>query len=184
MDQQETKSKLDKVLDVLRQDLGTIRTGRANPGLVENIVISAYAGTAKLKVLELATVGVSDAQTIVITPFDPSIINDIQKGISDSGAGLNPASDGHVLRVVIPPLSQERREELIKLMRHKLENGRIMIRQVRHDAMERIKKAHTDKEISDDEQAREEKEVQRVIDETMKMIDEMGKQKEDELLQV
>ena len=180
----EIKQKIEKVLDVLRQDLGTIRTGRANPSLVENIVISAYGGSTKLKVLELATVGVSDSQTIVITPFDPLIVNEIQKGIQESGAGLNPASDGHVLRVTIPPLSQERREELIKLMRHKLENGRIMIRQVRHEAMDEIKKAHADKEISDDEQQREEKEVQRIIDETMKTIDGMGNLKEQELLQV
>jgi ribosome recycling factor len=187
MDQQflqEIHQKIAKVIDVLKQDLGTIRTGRANPGLVENIIVNAYGGTTKLRVMELATVGVTDAQTIVITPFDASIIGDIQKGIMDSGAGLNPASDGHVLRVTIPPLSQERREELSKLMKHKLENGRIMVRQVRHEAMDEIKKAHNDKLISDDDQSREEKEVQRVIDETMKTIDEMGNQKEAELMQV
>lgn len=184
MDQNELQQKIGKVLEVMRQDLGTIRTGRANPGLVENIIINAYGGSTKLKVLELATVGVTDAQTIVITPFDPSIIGDIQKGITDSGAGLNPASDGHVLRVTIPPLSQERREELSKLMKHKLENGRIMIRQARHDAMDEIKKAHTDKDISDDEKERGEKEVQKLIDDTMQTIDEMGNQKEAELMQV
>lgn len=184
MDQQELKQKIDKVLEILKQDLGTIRTGRANPALVENIVVNAYGGSAKLKVMELATVGVTDAQTIVITPFDASIIGDIQKGIQDSGAGLNPASDGHVLRITIPPLSQERREELSKLMKHKLENGRIMVRQVRHEAMEEIKKAHTEKTISDDDKEREEKEVQRIIDETMKTIDSMGDQKEAELMQV
>lgn len=184
MNEQELKQKIDKVIELLKQDLGTIRTGRANPALVENIVINAYGGTAKLKVLELATVGVSDAQTILITPFDPSVINDIQKGIAESGAGLNPASDGQVLRVTIPPLSQERREELIKLMRHKLENGRIMVRQVRHEAMDAIKKAHSDKELSDDDKEREEKQVQKIIDDTMKTIDEMGTAKETELLQV
>lgn len=184
MDQSEIQQRIQKVLDVLKQDLGTIRTGRANPGLVENIVISAYAGSTRLKVLELATVGVTDAQTIVITPFDPSIIGEIQKGIADSGAGLNPSSDGHVLRITIPPLSQERREELSKLMKHKLENGRIMVRQVRHEAMDEIKKVHNDKEISDDEKEREEKDVQRMIDETMQTIDEMGNQKEAELMQV
>ena len=184
MDQQELQQKIQKVLEVLKQDLGTIRTGRANPSLVENIIISAYNGTTKLKVMELATVGVSDAQTIVITPFDASIIGDIQKGIMDSGAGLNPASDGHVLRVTIPPLSQERREELTKLMKHKLENGRIMVPQVRHEAMEEVKKAHNEKEISDDDKEREEKDVQKMVDETMKTIDELGNQKEAELMQV
>jgi ribosome recycling factor len=187
MDQQfaqEIQQKIAKVLEILKQDLGTIRTGRANPALVENIIVTAYGGTTKLRIVELATIGVSDGQTIVITPFDASIIGDIQKGIQDSGAGLNPGSDGHVLRVTIPPLSQERREELSKLMKHKLENGRIMVRQVRHDAMDEIKKAHTDKLLSDDDQEREEKEVQKIIDETMKTIDEMGNQKEEELMQV
>lgn len=184
MDQNETHQKIGKVIDILKQDLGTIRTGRANPGLVENIVISAYAGTTKLKLLELATIGVTDAQTIVITPFDPSVIGDIQKGIIDSGSGLNPASDGHILRITIPPLSQERREELSKMMKHKLENGRIMIRQVRQDAMNAIKKAHADKEISDDEKEREEKAIQKIIDDTMTSIDELGNAKEAELMQV
>jgi ribosome recycling factor len=184
MDQSEIQLRISKVLEILKQDLGTIRTGRANPALVENIIISAYGGSAKLKVMELATVGITDAQTIVITPFDASIIGDIQKGITDSGAGLNPASDGHVLRITIPPLSQERREELSKLMKHKLENGRIMVRQVRHEAMDEIKKAHTDKVISDDEKEREEKDIQKIIDETMTEIDNMGKQKEAELMQV
>ena len=184
MDQNEIQQHITKVLDVMKQDLGTIRTGRANPAIVEHIIISAYGGSTKLKVLELATVGVSDAQTIVITPFDPSIVGDIQKGIIDSGAGLNPSSDGHVLRITIPPLSQERREELIKLMKHKLENGRILVRQVRHDGMDAIKKMHNDKEISDDEKEREEKVLQKLIDDTMQVIDEMGNQKEAELLQV
>ncbi len=184
MDQNEIKQKLDKVLEILKQDLGTIRTGRANPGLVENIVVSAYGGTAKLKVLELATVNVTDSQTIVITPFDASIIGDIQKGIIDSGSGLNPSSDGQILRIIIPPLSQERREELSKMMKHKLENGRIMVRQVRQDAMNEIKKAHADKEISDDDKEREEKAVQKTIDDTMDIIDELGKTKEEELMQV
>src|SRR4051794_18212363 len=133
---QTTKQKITKVLDVLKGDLATIRTGRAAPALVENVVITAYGGSAKLRVMELGTVTAADAQTLVITPFDKSTINDIQKGIQDANIGLSPASDGNVIRIVIPPLTQERREELIKGMKHKLENGRIMVRQVRHEAME------------------------------------------------
>src|SRR6266498_1274710 len=130
------KQKLQKVLDVLKDDLATIRTGRATPSLVENLVVSAYGGSAKLKVMELATIGASDTKTLVLTPFDPSIIHELQKGIEAASAGLNPIIDGTLLRISIPPLSLERRQELIKAMKQKLENGRIMVRQVRHEAME------------------------------------------------
>lgn len=184
MDEQALRQKLDKVLEVLKQDLGTIRTGRATPALVENIIITAYGGSAKLRVMELATIGVSDSQTIVITPFDHTVIHEIEKGISDANVGLNPIVDGQILRISIPPLSKERREELIKSMKHKLENGRIMVRQVRHDGMAQIKKQHDTKEISDDDKARLEKEVQRLVDSMMETIDVMGAQKEKELLQI
>jgi ribosome recycling factor len=178
------KEQIQKVLDLIKTDLSTIRTGRAAPSLVENIPIVTYGGSTKLKVLELATISTSDPQTLVITPFDQSTREDIRKGILESGAGLNPVDDGRVIRITIPPLSQERREELSKLMRHKLENGRIMIRQARHDAMTEIKKMHEEKMISDDDMHRLEKEVQKIIDETMETIDSMGKQKEEELMQI
>jgi len=176
-----TKKKIEKVLDVLKGDLGTIRTGRATPALVENIIINAYGGTAKLKVMELATIGASDVQTLVITPFDPSIINEIQKGIEAASVGLSPNVDGNLIRVKIPPLSQERREELIKAMKHKLENGKVMVRQVRHESMEEIKKEFEGRE---DDIKRLEKEVQKMVDDTMATIDDYGHQKEQELMQI
>lgn len=178
---QTTKEKLQKVLDVLKDDLATIRTGRATPSLVENIVVSAYGGSAKLKVMELATIAVTDNQTLILTPFDASVANDLQKGIEAANAGLNPINDGNVLRINIPPLSQERREELIKAMKHKLENGRVMVRQVRHEMIEDMKK---DYEGREDDIKRMEKEIQRLIDETSETIEEWGKKKEEELLQI
>jgi len=181
---EELNGKIEKILQILREDLGTIRTGRATPQLVENIVISAYGGTARLKLLELATVGVTDATTVVITPFDVSIIGEIQKGIEVASTGLTPVIDGQIIRISIPPLSQERREELIKLMKHKLENGRIMVRQARHEAMTVIKKQHDEKEIGDDEKERLEKEIQKKVDSAVEKIEDMGKQKEEELLQI
>jgi ribosome recycling factor len=180
----ELKQKIQKIIDLIKQDLSTIRTGRASSSLVENIVIDAYGGSAKLKVLELATIGTTDARTIVITPFDHSVIQEIEKGIVAANVGLNPIVDGQILRISIPPLSEERREELIKGMKHKLENGRIMVRQARHDAMESVKHANNDKEISDDDMHRHEKDIQRIIDETIASIDAMGAQKEEELMQV
>lgn len=176
-----TKQKINKVLDVIKGDLGTIRTGRASPALVENIIIPVYGGSTKLKVMELATVGVSDVRSLVLTPFDPSIINEIQKGIQEANLGLSPVVDSHVIRINIPALTQERREELIKAMRHKLENGKIMVRQVRHDAMVEIKKEFEDRE---DDIKRLEKEVQKVVDEGIETIESLGEQKERELLQI
>ena len=178
---QTTKDKLQKVLDVLNDDLATIRTGRATPALVENIVVSAYGGSAKLKVMELATIGAADNKTLIITPFDASVISDLQKGIEAASAGLNPIIDGNVLRIGIPPLSQERREELIKAMRHKLENGRVRVRQVRHEMIEDMKKDYVGRE---DDIKRLEKEIQRLIDETSETIEEWGKKKEEELMQI
>ena len=176
-----TKEKLQKVLDVLKDDLATIRTGRATPALVENIVVSAYGGSAKLKVMELATIAATDNKTLVLTPFDASVMQDLQKGIEAANAGLNPIIDGNVLRISIPPLSLERRQELIKAMKHKLENGRIMVRQVRHEMIEDMKKDYDGRE---DDIKRLEKEVQRLVDETSETIEEWGKKKEEELLQI
>lgn len=173
--------KIDKVLEILKTDLDTIRTGRAAPALVENIIINAYGGSAKLRVMELATVSAVDAKTLLITPFDATQLDEIQKGIETSNAGFTPNSDGTVIRINIPPLSQERREELIKAMRQKLENGKIMVRQVRHEAMEDIKKEYEGRE---DDIKRLEKEVQKIVDDTVETIESWGKQKEAELMQI
>lgn len=175
---------MQKVLGLIKSDLSTVRTGRAAPSLVENISINAYGGTSKMRVLELATIGSLDPQTLVVTPFDSSIIGEIQKGIQEANVGLNPVIDGQVIRISIPPLSQERREELVGLVRQKLEGGRIQIRQARHEAMEEIKKQEKLKIISEDDVLRLEKEVQKLTDSTIAEIDSLGKRKEEELLQI
>lgn len=176
----QTKEKMSRALEVLKEDIATVRTGRATPSLVDHLVVSVYGGTAKMKIMELATVAISDSQTIVITPFDQSIAGEIQKGILEANIGFNPSSDGTVIRISIPPLSQERREQLIHMMKQKLENGRIMIRQSRHEAMTEIKK----QELAEDEASRLEKETQKLTDEYVGQIDTLGKAKEDELLQI
>jgi ribosome recycling factor len=144
-------------------------------------MVMAYEGSAKLKVMELATIGAPDTQSILITPFDGSTLHDIQKGIEAANTGLNPIIDGHVLRISIPPLSQERREELIKAMHQKLEHGKVMVRQVRHEMIEDMKKDYSGRE---DDIKRLEKEVQRLVEETSEAIEELGKHKEQELLQI
>ena len=180
----EAKQRMRLALEVIRGDLATVRTGRAAPSLVENIIIKAYGGTQKLKLMELATISTSDPQTLMVTPFDRSILDDIQKGILESNIGLTPSSDGNVIRITIPPLSEERRQELIHLMKQKLENGRIQIRQVRHEGMAAVKKQFSDKEISQDDLNRLEKEIQKATDDTMAAIEAMREKKEEELMQI
>lgn len=179
-----TKTSMDKVIDMLRTDLSTVRAGKASPGLVENLVVGAYGGTQRLKVIELAQVQAIDAQTIVITPYDASIIGEIHKAIQESNTGLNPLIDAQVIRISIPPLSEERRQELVHLVNQKLEGGKIQIRQVRHEAMTEVKKQLNDKAITEDDSARLEKEIQKITDDTTLQIDSLGKQKEQELMAI
>lgn len=175
-----TREQMRKALEMLAQDISTIRTGKAAPSLVENIVVSVYNGASKLRVMEVATINASDPQSLVLTPFDASIIEEIRKGIMESGAGLNPSSDGQVLRISVPPLSEERRQELIHLMKQKLENGHVMIRQIRHEAMNDLKKG----DLPEDESSRLEKEIQRATDDFIVQIDALGRKKEIELMEI
>jgi ribosome recycling factor len=176
----DTRDQMRKAVEILSSDIATIRTGKAAPSLVENITVSVYNGTTKLRVMEVATINAQDPQTLVLTPFDSSIIEEIRKGILESGAGLNPASDGQVLRISIPPLSEERRQELIHLMHQKLENGHVMVRQIRHEAMADLKKG----QLPEDENSRLEKEIQKATDDFIAQIDALGKKKEEELMQI
>lgn len=176
--------RMEKVLEVLKTDLSTVRTGRATPSLVENIIISAYGGTQKLKVVELAHVSSLDPQTLQITPYDASIIGEVNKGIMEANVGFTPNIDGQVIRISIPPLSQERREELVHLVGQKLEGAKIQVRQIRHEAMNDIKKQEQDKQINEDDKERLEKEIQKETDGTIKQIEELGEKKKEELLRV
>ena len=180
----ETKSKMQRALGVLLSDIATVRTGRATPALVENVVVSVYGGTQRLRIMELATISASDPQTLTLSPFDTSILGEMQKGIMEANIGLTPSTDGNVIRISIPPLSEERRIELIKLMKQKLENGRIAIRQIRQDARNIVRKKHIDKEMSEEEMYRIEKEIQKITDEIILSVDEMGRKKEEELLRI
>lgn len=173
--------KMQKVLDIVKHDLATVRTGRATPSLVENIIVNAYGGSAKLKVIELATIAAPDTQTLAITPFDHATLHEIEKAIQEANIGLNPVVDSTMIRINLPPLSTERRQELIHLMKQKLENGKVLIRQARQDAMVAIKK---DDSLSEDDMMHLEKEVQTVTDKMVAAIENLGKQKEEELLQL
>ena len=179
-----TRDRMKKAIEVTHTDLASVRSGRATPALVENIVVSVYGNTQHLKVMELGTIGTTDSRTLVITPYDPSVIGEIERGIAAANTGLNPVIDGEVLRISIPPLSEERRAEYIKLAKVKLEAGKVMVRGVRHDAMKEIAKTFASKDISEDEQKSGEKKVQELTDEMIAEIESMGEKKEAELLQV
>lgn len=184
MDLSETQLKMQKALEIIRADLGTIHTGRAAPALVENIILTVYNGTQRLKLSELATIITSDPRTLVITSFDPSIIEEINKGLQVANIGLTPVLDGEVIRITIPPLSAERRQEYLKLAKQKLEAGRIMIRQIRHELMNEAKRRFEDRELGEDEVNRLENDLQDQTDKFIAEIEELGRRKEEELLQI
>lgn len=179
-----TRDHMKKALEVTTADLNSIRSGRATPALVENIVISAYGGSQKLRVLELSTITTMDAKTIVIVPYDPSTITEIEKGILAGSSGLTPVIDGDIIRITIPALSQERRLEYLKLAKAKLESGKVMVRQIRHEAMKSLSRAAGDTSISEDQQKLGEKKIQEMTDEMIAEIDSLGARKEAELMQV
>lgn len=180
----QTRDRMKKAVEITQTDLSSIRSGRATPAIVEHIVIPAYGGSQRLKVMELATITTMDAKTIVISPFDPSIIGEIEKGIQEVNRGLTPVIDGEIIRITIPPLSEERRQEYIKLARAKVEGGRIMVRQVRQDAMRQAKKLQEEGSISQDDQSHTEKKIQELTDEMVADLDGLLERKEQELLQV
>lgn len=179
-----TRDRMKKSIEVTKTDLSSIRSGRATPALVEHIVVAVYGGSQHLKIMELATISTLDSKTLVISPYDPSIIAEIERGIATANVGLNPVVDGEVLRITIPPLSEERRQEYIKLSKVKLEAGKVMVRQVRHEAMKELTSLFTDKEIGEDEKKGGEKKVQELTDEMIAELETMGEKKEAELMQV
>lgn len=182
MDLSTTQLKMSKAINFLKSDLVSIHTGRATPALIENVEIIAYGGTQKMKLEELGTITVLDAKTIVISPWDQSVINEIYKGIMAANIGLTPVVDSQVVRMSVPSLTEERRLEFVKLLKQKLEAGRIMIRQIRHEFMSDLKRAFESEQVNEDERDRLEKELQETTDEMNTQIEEIGREKEKELM--
>jgi len=179
----EAKKNMQKAFEVLNSDFSTIRTGRASPDLVENIIISTYGGTQRFKLIELASIHAQSPNTIIINPFDKSIVGEIEKGIAEAKIGLSAIIDGDILRINLPPLTEERRKEFVKIAQQKAENARVMIRQARHEAMEHIKKS-LNEGISEDEIERLEKEVQKLTDDFINKINALRDKKEKDLMQL
>lgn len=184
MDETLLTSRFQKVIDSLTADIAGIRTGRATPGLVENIICPAYGGTQMLKVMEVASITCPDPTQIVISPWDKSIIGDIRKGIEAANVGMNPSIDGEIIRISVPPMTTEDREKYVKLLSVKLEAARVSIRQVRADEMHEIKKKFENKEITEDEKFGREKRLQELTDQFVAKVEEVGEKKKTELLQI
>jgi ribosome recycling factor len=178
------REKAEKAVAVLMGDLTAFRTGRASPSVVENIICPAYGGTQKLKVIELGNIQVVDPHTITIAPWDPSVIGEVRKGILEANVGLTPVIDGELIRISIPELTTEQREQFVKLLHTKLEAGRVSVRQIRQDQMQGIRHAFENKVISEEERDRAEIDLQKLVDEMITRVDESGKKKETELMTV
>lgn len=178
----ETRKKTEKVLDLLKQELATVQVGRASPSLVENVLVNAY-GT-KMRVLELAYITAPEPSQIVIKPYDISNVANIRKAILGANLGLNPVVDGEMIRIAIPPLTSERREELVRLVGQRLEGARISTRQIRQEAMKQIDQAFGAKQLSEDDKFRLRGEVQKIVEEFNEKIEEIGRSKEEELKQI
>lgn len=178
----DAKRRMDKSLDVLRKELASIRTGRASLAILDGIRVDYYGTPTPLN--QVANLAVPEPTLITIQPWEPPMLEKIEKAILSSGLDLNPSNDGKILRIPIPPLTEERRKILVKHVGKLAEESRTAIRQVRRDVNDHLKKMLKEKEISEDEEKRALKEVQDVTDEHVKKIDELVKKKEEELMTV
>ena len=178
----EAEEKMEKAIAVAREDFATLRTGRVNPAMFSKIVVDYYGAPTPLN--QLASFHAADARMMLITPFDRNSINSVEKAIRDSDLGVNPATDGNVVRVVLPQLTEERRKEYIKVARHKAEEARVSIRNIRRQAKEALEKMKKDGEVGEDDIKRALTHLESVTDEQVEHVDEILKQKEEELLEV
>ncbi|MGD9903850.1 MAG: ribosome recycling factor [Vicinamibacterales bacterium] len=176
----ESKKRMDGQVEHVRRELAGVRTGRASTGLLEHIMVEAYG--AKMPLNQVATLSIPEPSMIVAQPFDPSTMASLEKAIRSSDLGLNPAADGKVLRIPIPPLTEERRKELSRHVHKAAEEGRNHVRTIRRDANDRLKKFLKDHEISEDDEKRGLDEVQKITDAAVRAIDDLQKKKDEELL--
>ncbi len=176
------KEKMQKSVEALRNELATIRTGHATPALIEHVKVE-YAGVPT-PLNQIAGISAPEARLLVIQPWDPGSIHSIEKAILKSDLGLNPVSDSNVIRLNIPPLSEERRQELIKIVRRKIEERRIAIRNLRREAMDELKESEKNKDISQDEHKRTLSQLQKLTDSFIADVEQIGRRKEVELMEV
>ena len=178
----QSRTRMTKAVEDFRHELAAIRTGRASASLLDHIKVEYYGTPTPLN--QVATLGVPEANLLTVQPWDPSLLPAIEKAIRSSDLGLNPVNDGKILRVPIPPLTEERRKELVKHLHKVLENHRTAVRNIRRDANEALKKLLKEKKISEDDERRGLEEVQKLADEFIEKVDAQGKSKEREILEM
>lgn len=174
--------KIESTLHHFKVEIAGIRAGRANPGLIENILVEAYGG--KMKLIEVGNISVPQSSLLTVQVWDASILQNVIKAIQEANLGLNPSNEGTLIRLAIPPLTQERREEFIKILHSKMEEAKVAIRQVRQDFRNDWKKQSEDGTISEDEFNRREKLLQELVDKKINEVEGLGKAKTDELIQI
>ncbi len=176
------KEQLQKLIEHFKHELGSLRTGRATPAIVEDIMIEAYG--MKQPVKALASISVADAKTLAIEPWDKSLVQAIDAGLRMSDLGINPVNDGKLIRLPLPELSRERRQELIKVLNSKLENARIVIRKIREEARAEVDTQEKNKSISEDQKYKFHEDIEKMVKEINEKIKEIGEEKEVEILKV
>jgi ribosome recycling factor len=178
----DAQARMARSIETLRQDLGRVRTGRAHTSLLDHIRVSYYGSEVPLK--QVANITVQDPRTLGVAPFDRNVTAAVEKAIRDSDLGLNPVTAGNLIRVPLPALTEERRKELVKVVRHEAEAARVAVRNVRREANQDLKELVKEKEISEDQERRAEEEVQRLTDRFVAEVDKVLQAKEAELMEV
>jgi len=179
---EDARKRMSKSIDALREEMSKIRTGRAHTSLLEHITVSYYGTEVPLS--QAANIAVEDARTLSVTPWERNMVPVIEKAIMQSDLGLNPATAGQVIRVPLPPLTEERRKDLIKIVRHEAEQAKVAVRNIRRDANSDLKSLLKEKEITEDDERRAEEAIQKLTDRFVAQIDEVLKHKEKDLMEI
>jgi ribosome recycling factor len=178
----EAAERMQGALDSLEEDLSGIRTGRASPALIERLPVEYYGATTPL--IQLASISVPEPRQLLVRPFDPTTLKNIERAIMVSDLGLTPNSDGKVIRLSLPQLTEERRRELVRVVNNRMEDARVSIRNIRRDLIRDLRELEKEGLISEDEQERGEKELQELTDKINKKVEEVGERKETEIMEV
>jgi len=178
----EVARKMDSAVAALQRDLHTLRTGRATPTLIENVTVEYYGVPTPLK--QIASISAPDGRAILVQPWDKQALREIEKSLMKSEMGFNPSNDGNIITVPIPPLNQERRQELVRLLKRKIEDGKVSIRNVRRDGVDTLRKMERDKLLSQDENRRGQDQLQKTTDAHIKGVDQVAAAKESEIMTV
>ena len=178
----EVERKMGQSIEALHRELASLRTGRATPSLIENVSVDYYGSPTPLK--QIASISAPDARAIMVQPWDKQALREIERSLMRSDMGFNPSNDGNIITVLIPPLNQERRQELVRLLKRKIEDGKVSVRNVRRDGLETLRKLERDKAISQDQNRRSQDQLQKTTDAHIKSIDQVSTAKEAEIMQV